>query len=367
MASEWLVELVLIAILVILLGLGRFWLQMRSSYRRRKKCILSAFNQIPVDNEYRAVIFKAYERLATNLKRYGLIRKESETVRQFLARVPEHQPIDKAELRDFLDIFEKARYSDRPCGENERSLAIGSLRGLQYSLEQIKFTQEQLAELAEKAQIGADPIEPTPATKQTMNLWVVAPFVPGPVVVKADPVAKYRELVMPRDGGKDELIRMLGPANAGPDARLPDIYIVRLKKLLGNGDSAGLGQFLLELAGGLAKGWRARVDPSLVSYLLEFEQRLSESGRFRRQPRLDDSVAILRASTVLAIADGRDFLVPDDLKLALLGAGPFVYHTDLRDVMFVLDEEIREVRMPRGPAFMRPEPVRVRGLTVPAV
>ncbi len=107
------------------------------------------------------------------------------------------------------------------------------------------------------------------------------------------------------------------------------------------------------------------MEPSLASYLLEFVARCADTGRLGRPPSLDDSKVILLAATVLAVADGRDYLIPDDLKLALVGAGPFVYHVDMRDVVFVLDDEIRHVPFPSGMGFMKLEPVKVRGLSVP--
>ena len=367
MALEWLYLLVLTAVMTIVMGRALLAIQIRRQYRYNIRSIRRTFDHIIDGNEYRAVVLKAYRKLEANLQRYGVIRLERETVRQFLARVPEHLPLDKQALRDLLNVFERARYSEGPCGEEERGAAVNALRAIQYSLEKIILTQEQLAYLAEMAEVGSDPIEPSQATKEQMALWVVAPFVAGPVRVEAEPGGKYRELVPPRDGGRDELLKMLGPAGATADARLPDIHVVRLKDLVGKGDFAGLGRFLLELDGGSAKGWRVRVDPALASYLLEFAQRLSETGRLRHQPVPKDSFVVLLAATVLAIADGRDFLVPDDLKLALYAAGPLVYHANLKDVKKVLDEEIRQVPMPRGPEFMLPAPVLVRGLTVPAV
>jgi len=367
MTFPWLLILIVVMIAIIAAGMLVLSISMRSDSRRAARSAASAFGPVPDGNEYRSVIFKAYQRLEANLQRYGVIRLGNETVRQFLLRVPEHFPVDKKALRDFLEVFERARYSDHPCGEKERADAINALRAIQYSLEKVVLTQKQLEALVEMAQEGAAPIEPTPATVGAMGLWLSAPFVAGPVQVNADPAGKYRPLVPPRDKGKEELLGKLGPSNVTAATRLPKEEVERLSGLVAGKNYAGLGTRLLELAGGPAKGWRVRVEPSLVSYLLEFVARSEEAGRLRMKPGLDDSMVILLASTVLAVADGRDYLVPDDLKLALVSAGPLVYHAEMREIRMVLDEEIREVPMPWGPAFLRPEPVRVRGLTVPSI
>jgi hypothetical protein len=107
------------------------------------------------------------------------------------------------------------------------------------------------------------------------------------------------------------------------------------------------------------------VHGSLVTYLLEFQQRGLEAGLFHSSLSAHDPVSLLRAAQVLSLSEGRDYMVPDDLKVAILSAGPRIYHTSDKDIRYLLDEEMREIEAPGG--LFSPKPEHVQGLPVPFV
>jgi len=136
-----------------------------------------------------------------------------------------------------------------------------------------------------------------------------------------------------------------------------------MRKLLAAGDLLHLGERLIEMA--RTDERRVFVHRCLVAYLLEFQQRGLEGSLFHVSLSAHDPVSLLRAAQVLSMSEGRDYMVPDDLKVALLSAGPHIYHTGDKDVRYLLDEEIREIEAPKG--LFSPKPEHIQGLPVPFV
>ena len=63
-------------------------------------------------------------------------------------------------MSDFLTVLEEARYSQHEMGEPDRDRAIAALRAVQYSLEKVILTQEQLAMIQDKAEALPEEAEP---------------------------------------------------------------------------------------------------------------------------------------------------------------------------------------------------------------
>jgi hypothetical protein len=139
-------------------------------------------------NEYAAVIFKAYRKLAANMKRYGYMRRDSETFREFEKAIRIALPIDSKAMGDFLTVLEEARYSQHEMGEPDRDRAIAALRAVQYSLEKVILTQEQLAMIQDKAEALPEEAEPEIYVQDGDGKRTVKGEVPGGAA--AGPVAQ---------------------------------------------------------------------------------------------------------------------------------------------------------------------------------
>jgi hypothetical protein len=135
---QWLVFLVIIIILVaIAVFFTARWLKRRMRIRGMKRIIKRAADQLVAGNEYTAVIFKSYQKLGAHLRKYGYLRRDSETFREFEEAVKQALPIDRISMNEFLALLEEARYSHHKIGEVQRNDAIKNLRNIEGSLERI--------------------------------------------------------------------------------------------------------------------------------------------------------------------------------------------------------------------------------------
>jgi hypothetical protein len=192
----WLFALVIVAVISVITGYALYEINKRRALKGMQTIIRRAADQLVAGNEYAAVIFKAYRRLAANMKRYGYMRRDSETFREFEKAIRIALPIDQKAMSDFLTVLEEARYSQHEMGEADRGRAINALRAVQYSLEKVILTQEQLAILADKAGALPDEAEPeiyvagADGTKHTVDVDVPmaeASAVPPPAAVARPP------------------------------------------------------------------------------------------------------------------------------------------------------------------------------------
>jgi len=185
----WVFTLIIIMVIVIVGGYAMYEINKRRALRGMQTIIRRAADQLVAGNEYAAVIFKAYRRLAANMKRYGYMRRDSETFREFEKAIRIALPIDQKAMNDFLTVLEEARYSQHEMGEADRGRAINALRAVQYSLEKVILTQEQLAILADKAGALPDEAEPeiyvTTADGQKRAVNVDVPMAEATTAVSA--------------------------------------------------------------------------------------------------------------------------------------------------------------------------------------
>jgi hypothetical protein len=142
------VALIIFIILVVLIlgGIGLFFFYRYIERKRRlkslKKIIKKAADQLEAGNPYSYIIFKAYQKLGAHLRRYGFMRRDADTFREFEDAVRTALPIDERSLDAFLDILEEARYSKHVIGENHKQKAIGCLRQVETSLDSIILDEE---------------------------------------------------------------------------------------------------------------------------------------------------------------------------------------------------------------------------------
>jgi hypothetical protein len=136
--SVWLIW-VIIAIIIFLVAFFFImsWYRKQQRIRGIKRIIKRAADQLIAGNEYTYVIFKSYQKLGAHLRKYGYLRRESETFREFEDAVRSALPIDRLSMDKFLGLLEEARYSQHDIGEDQRNKAIVNLRNIERSLERI--------------------------------------------------------------------------------------------------------------------------------------------------------------------------------------------------------------------------------------
>lgn len=88
---------------------------------------------IPADP--RAAVLAAYARMETALASVGLARRPSDAPREYLARLEAGLGGGRAPAARLTELFERARFSPHPVGEDLREEAIGALETLRIQLE----------------------------------------------------------------------------------------------------------------------------------------------------------------------------------------------------------------------------------------
>jgi hypothetical protein len=88
---------------------------------------------IPADP--RAAVLAAYARMEAALASVGLARRPSDAPRQYLARIEAGLGGGRRPVARLTELFERARFSPHPVGEDARSEAIGALEALRTELE----------------------------------------------------------------------------------------------------------------------------------------------------------------------------------------------------------------------------------------
>jgi hypothetical protein len=88
---------------------------------------------IPADP--RAAVLAAYARMEAALASVGLARRPSDAPREYLARLEAGLGGGRAPAARLTQLFERARFSPHPVGEDSRTEAIGALETLRMELE----------------------------------------------------------------------------------------------------------------------------------------------------------------------------------------------------------------------------------------
>jgi hypothetical protein len=88
---------------------------------------------IPADP--RAAVLAAYARMEAALASVGLARRPSDAPREYLARLEAGLGGGRAPAARLTELFERARFSPHPVGEESRAEAIGALETLRAELE----------------------------------------------------------------------------------------------------------------------------------------------------------------------------------------------------------------------------------------
>jgi hypothetical protein len=132
----WIIAAIVIGFLIVFFFAIQ-WYRKQMRIKGMRRIIKRAADQLIAGNEYTAVIFKSYQKLGVHLRKYGYLRRESETFREFENAVRRALPIDRISMDQFLHLLEEARYSSHQIGENQRNDAILNLRAIERSLDRI--------------------------------------------------------------------------------------------------------------------------------------------------------------------------------------------------------------------------------------
>ncbi len=282
-------------------------------------------------DEYSLVIHKAFGKLDENFfAGAGFQRARSESIRQYYRRAENGLQLDSRALYDFLEKVEAARYSDRVMNEGDRNAGIMALRAVAYSLEPYHLPEaRRAAALAERiAQREQHPSRPT------TRPWVVAPAL--------SPPEEWLGVAESGAAGLDERAveafhNAIGPRKPAPPPPPADI-MEEMKAAIAGFKWARLSELVASQMDGPAGKGRLFIDRSLARYMLEFGRRLKAAGKAGTDPPWDAHLKWLAAAQVLAAAEGRDFLVPDDLKVAMpLGPALQAFRVSGADALRVLD------------------------------
>lgn len=140
----WILLVIFLILLIGIVALFFFyrWIEKRRRLKALKKIIKKAADQLETGNPYSAVIFRAYQKLGAHFRKYGFLRRDADTFREFEDAVRSALPIDDNSLNAFLDILEEARYSKHVIGEDHKESAIKALRGVERSLDNIILDEE---------------------------------------------------------------------------------------------------------------------------------------------------------------------------------------------------------------------------------
>jgi hypothetical protein len=132
-AQYWILLIGIIVIIIISL----MWLRWRKRHIPEvKDLLLELMSKLETSDKTRRIIYDAYLKLLNILQRYGFIRKDSETPREFENAVQEALPkVNAKHLDSLTGLFEEARYSRHRLGKPERMRAVRNLRFVRRSLE----------------------------------------------------------------------------------------------------------------------------------------------------------------------------------------------------------------------------------------
>jgi hypothetical protein len=370
--ADLLVMILLVAITAAVAIPVMIRIRLRIEYRKRVAGYQTMFRRPPDGNDYRSTLIKVYERVRMKAQRYAFPLDEAETPRQFFKKAGDGLPVDQSSLEVIRIAHEWARYTEKDVQKKHLDAAIAAYKIIDRQLGKLEdelAKQGAMPDDGWKAEAVASAGRKLSKSEEGVasagGFWVVAPRIQGSEVKR--PALKLRPAGPAHDLDKGAVLEAFGEQVPPRDFCLPAELADTIKSLLAGGELVRLGEVLLERGEAAADYWRVHVDSSLVSYLLEFEHRAGENGLISMPTRPERRQKILKAAQVFSLAESRDYLVPDDLKIALYCAGPIVYGMEKGKIGYILDREERQVEFPKGPLFLMPDPYPVMGLAVPAV
>jgi hypothetical protein len=130
--NYWLLILGCIIIIVIL----GVWLRWRRQHIPEiREALSDLMEKLETSDRTRRAIFDTYLKLLAILDKYGFIRKQSETAREFENAIQDALPqVSPKSLDSLTSLFEEARYSIHRMGKKDRVKAVKNLKVIQGNL-----------------------------------------------------------------------------------------------------------------------------------------------------------------------------------------------------------------------------------------
>jgi hypothetical protein len=121
---------------IVIIIIAFFWLRWRRQHIIEVSEVLTDFmKKLETSDKTRRIIYETYLKLLEILNKYGFIRKESETAREFEHAISEALPhVKRKNLDNLTSLFEEARYSDHKLHKSARVKAVKNLKIIRKSL-----------------------------------------------------------------------------------------------------------------------------------------------------------------------------------------------------------------------------------------
>ncbi len=273
---------------------------------RRERKLLETFAKrypIYIASPYNAVVMKAFQKLAADLSHQNdfIAPQYSETYRQYFVKVERYKKLPASDLYGFLQILETACYSRQDVGEEGKIRVIGHLRAIEMSFDGSDETN------------GKGPLTSPNGTPKER------PEIVAPPLRNLPDLDHYREIEGARDNAPDELSALesaLRPKEGAKLAPSPPGILERIKNEVKGANMKGLREAFGEIQDAEVKD--VHFAPSMLRYVLELKYRTLELFGMKWRNEVPLSAKLVRDAQRLAMADGRGFVVPDDIKLSFL-------------------------------------------------
>ncbi|MGA1793812.1 MAG: hypothetical protein ACMUHM_07670 [Thermoplasmatota archaeon] len=264
--------------------------------KERKEQIKELRERYPftTGNPYVAVIWKASQKFSAHVRRYGLTPKSAETIRQYYLRVARINNLDQEALLEFLRILEGSMYSNKKYGEKEKNDSIDQLRKLERSLNSStgKFDQAPITDI-----VIVPPEVSTSGFTKDIHPEVQTYRVNRESDVKAM-MSRFKV-----DGNTDAP----GISDEVADMVKEGVHYLEFRKL-----TAPINQNKDKVRGSVF------FSKYVCYYSAEIGYRINEVfGRSMGEVR-SFMEKVLDGAMVFSAVDGRDFVIPDDVKLSLM-------------------------------------------------
>jgi hypothetical protein len=108
--------------------------------RQRARALIAASSfaeaelRLTAGDEYRAVIFRLYAALDALTRKMGATVHESHTPREVALALNSVVPVPQNELKQLIELFERARYNDAPLHSSQRDDAVRCLHHIRTRL-----------------------------------------------------------------------------------------------------------------------------------------------------------------------------------------------------------------------------------------
>lgn len=297
------------------------WWRKRKERKRYQRELLERY-PLTTDNPYKAVIWKASQKLAAHLKRYTVIARPEDTLRQYHYKASRFTGIDVEALYRHLYILEESMYSHHDMGAEHKDRAIIQLRDIEMSLEKISLPKD------EKGLVFTDPDpvsnQPVVMPPKTGRNTLAKERFPEREDFRSTRPADLRRLVSRFDATGSDGFSEMEPGIVSSISELVWKQRFReLKKILMESSAAYMSTVHLSEMTGL--------------YIIEMHYRIREVLALD-EPDMDGLLGlVVPGAKVLAASERRDYLIPDDVKVSLLCFLPGYKMRSFEDAVNIID------------------------------